>query len=188
MQLIQAPGRALTNIRARLDGYRDLARSIIFGADAIASPGNDSRNSNDFHTKDLYASTYVTGSVISVVNNQFVTKTEALEAAEVILTQFEDVLTWRDNNFQSLDEIDTGESYQQLQEAVAITAGFLVEISFTLKQERRIILDRNRNVIDMVAELYGTIDDQLDFFINSNELSGSEILELPKGREIVYYV
>ena len=188
MQFLQAPGRALTNIRARLDGYRDLANSLISGDDSVASPGTDSRNSNDFHTKDLYASTYVTGSIISVVNNKFETKTEALEAAEFILDQFTDVLTWRDDNFESLDQIDIGSAYQQLQEAVALTAGFLVEISFNLKQERRIILDRPRVLIDLVAELYGTVDNQIDFFINSNQLSGSEILDLPAGREIVYYV
>lgn len=187
-QLLQSPARALTNIQARLDAYGDLANSIISGDGAVVKPGNDSTNSNQFHTNDLYASTYVTGSVVSVVNNEFTTKTEALEAAELILTQLEDVTNWRDDNFQSLGEVDTGSSYQQLQEAVALTAGFLVEISFSLKQERRIVLDRNRTIIDLAAELYGSVDDQLDFLINSNSLTGSEILELPKGREIVYYV
>jgi hypothetical protein len=126
--------------------------------------------------------------VVSVVNNQFVTKSEALQAAEVVLTQLDDVTAWRDQNFQSLGGVDTGGSYQKLQEAVALTAGFLVEISFSLKQERRIVLDRNRTIVDLAAELYGSVDDQLDFLINSNDLSGSEILELPRGREIVYYV
>ena len=187
-QMLQSPARALTNIQARLDAYGDLANSIISGDGAVVKPGNDSTNSNQFHTNDLYASTYVTGSVVSVVNNEFTTKTEALEAAELILTQLDDVTNWRDDNFQSLEEVDTGSSYQQLQEAVALTAGFLVEISFSLKQERRIVLDRNRTIIDLAAELYGSVDDQLDFLINSNNLTGSEILELPKGREIVYYV
>lgn len=184
--LLQSPARALTSIAARLTAYGDLASSIFSGP--TASPGNDARNSNEFHTDDLYASTYVTGSIVSVVNNQFTTKTEALEAAEIVLAQFEAVTEWRDNNFESLAEIDTGGSYQQLQEAVALTAGFLVQISFTLKQEHRVVLDRNRTIIDLVAEKYGSVDDQLDFFINSNDLSGSEILELPKGREIVYYI
>lgn len=187
-QLIQAPARALANIEARLDAYGNLADSIISGDGAVSTPGNDSRNSNEFHTNDLYASTYVTGSVVSVVNNQFVTKAEALQAAEAVLTQLDDVTDWRDQNFQSLGEVDTGGSYQKLQEAVALTAGFLVEISFSLKQERRIVLDRNRTIVDLAAELYGSVDDQLDFLINSNDLSGSEILELPRGREIVYYV
>lgn len=187
-QLLQSPARALTNIQARLDAYGDLANSIISGDGAVVSPGNDSTNSNQFHTNDIYASTYVTGSVVSVVNNEFTTKTEALEAAELVLTQLDDVTNWRDDNFQSLGEVDTGAAYQQLQEAVALTAGFLVEISFSLKQERRVVLDRNRTIIDLAAELYGSVDDQLDFLINSNNLTGSEILELPRGREIVYYV
>ena len=188
LQMIQAPARALTSIQARLDAYGNLANGIIDQASNIFSQGNDSTNSNAFHTNDLYASTYVTGSMVSVVNNEFLTRTEALAAAEVILNQFTDIQTWRDANYESLGEIDTGSAYQQLQEAVAITAGFLVQISFSLKQERSIVLTRNRTIVDLAAELYGSIDDQLDFLINSNDLTGSDILELPKGRTIVYYV
>jgi len=187
-QLIQSPARALASIRDRLNAYGDLANSIISGDGAVVSPGLDAKNSNQFHTNDVYASTYVTGSVVSTVNNQFVTKAEALEAAEIVLTQLEQVTDWRDENFQSLDQVDTGESYQKMQEAVALCAGFLVEISFSLKQERSIVLDRPRTIIDLAAELYGEVDEQLDFLINTNNLSGSEILELPRGREIVYYV
>ena len=177
--LIQSPARALTSIEARLSAYVGLTDDIIALTQDTA---------NSFHASDLYASTYVTGSVVSVVNNQFNTKSEALSAADVLLAQMDAVTNWRDDNFALLDEIDTGGSYQQLLEAVALTAGFLVQISFSLKQERRIVLDRDRTIVDLVAELYGSIDDQLDFLINTNNLSGSEILELPKGREIVYYI
>ena len=179
-QLIQAPARALTSIGARLSAYENLANSII--------SGNGASTSNEFRTADLYASTYVTGGIVSTVNNQFATKAEALGAAELILAQMDAVTDWRDDNLQSLGLIDTGGAYQQLQEAVAITAGFLVGISFSLKQERRIVLDRARTIIDLAAEVYGSVDDQLDILINTNELTGSEILELPKGREIVYYI
>ena len=188
VQLIQAPARAAAAIEARLSAYRDLAESIITGDGAFVEAGLDSANSNRFHARDLFVSSYITGSILSVVNNEFSTKTEAIAAADSILTLFDSAVEWRDGNFESLEQIDTGESYQQLQEATAIVVGFLVEISFTLKQERRRALDRNRTVIDLVAELYGTIDDDLDFFIESNGLSGSEILEIPAGKEIVYYV
>lgn len=186
--LIQAPARALTSIEARLNAYSDLASAIISGDGAVVAPSGDSRSLNEFRTNDLYASGYVTGSVVSVLNMQFVTKADAIRAAEAILEQFQAVAAWRDDNFRSLSEVDTGAAYQQLQEAVALAAGFLVDISFSLKQERGIILTRNRTIIDLSAELYGAVDSELDFFISSNNLSGSEILELPKGREIVYYV
>ncbi len=187
--LIQSPARAIESpIETRLDSYSNLLNAIIAGDDAIAVPGNDARNSNEFHTNDLYASTYISGYLVASINNQFTIKTDAIEAAEVILDQFEAVTNWRDNNFASLAEVDTGDSYQQLQEAVALAAGFLVDISFSLKQERHIVLDRPRTIIDLAAELYGSVDDQLDFFINSNNLSGLEILELSRGRDIVYYI
>ena len=43
-------------------------------------------------------------------------------------------------------------------------------------------------MIDLVGELYGEIDGKLDFFIQTNELSGDEFLEIKAGREIVYYL
>lgn len=177
--LIQAPARALTSIQARLSAYADLIADT--GAQVPLTPV-------DFFTRDLYGSTYVTGSVLSVVNNQFPFKTAALAAADELLTQFDTLVGWRDTQLTDFDIVDTGEAYQQLQQAVALAAGFLVEISFTLRQERQIVLDRARTIVDLCAELYGSVDDQLDFLISTNNLSGSEILELPAGRRIFYYV
>lgn len=182
--LLQAPARALTSIQDRLAAYTGLAAQIL---------GVTQEDPNLFHSQDVFASTYVTGSVVSVLNHQFRTRPEAVSAADSIVSQFEDVITWRDDNYDAqttvdVASIDTGGAYQQLQSAVALAAGYLVEISFTLKQERSIVLPRSRTAIDLVAELYGSVDDQLDFFIESNTLSGSELLEIPAGRTIVYYV
>lgn len=185
MQLIQAPGRALALITDKLDAYKNLANSLIKNNDRSTSV---SETVNDYITKDLFASGYVTGSVISVVNNQFDTRVAAIEAAADILAQFDEVNTWKDENLTELATIDTGAAYQQLQASVALVAGYLVEISFTLKQERRIVLNRARTIVDLTAELYGEIDESIDFLIESNDFSGSEILELPKGKEVVYYV
>ena len=186
---LQAPSRAVTSIRARLDAYSSLATGIISAGDSIRLPGSDSQNANAFQNDDLYVSTAVTGAITSVINNQFETRPDALAAAEEILDLADQVTVWRDANYLSLEEIDTGGSYQKFQEAVALTIGFLVEISFTLKQERFIILDRARTIIDLVAELYGAVEDaDIDFLIQSNDLTGSEILELPKGKTVVYYI
>jgi prophage DNA circulation protein len=177
--LIQAPAKAAATISARLDAYSGVIDQII---DTLAS------DSNDFATKDLFASAAVTGAIVSVVNTTFSTKTAALSAAETILTMMDDLIEWRDNQIDLLTIIDTGGAYQQLQEAAAIAAGYLVDISFSLKQERSITLTRARTIIDLAAELYGDVDDYLDYIISTNNLSGSEILELPNGKEILYYV
>jgi hypothetical protein len=62
-----------------------------------------------------------------------------------------------------------------------------VYISFSLRQEFMITLQRPRTVIDLCAELYGSVDDYLDFFITSNNLTGDDIMELQRGKEIKYY-
>ncbi len=179
-QLVQSPARSSAPVADRLAAFGTLSNVITSGTQELTP--------NAYNTQDLYAMAYVSGSVVSVVNNQFSTKTDALSAAAVILDQLGSVVIWRDARSAEIGQIDTGEAYQKLQEAVALAAGFLVEISFSLKQERSIVLDRERTIIDLTAELYGTVDDKLDFLINSNNLSGSEILEMQRGREIVYYI
>lgn len=198
--LLQAPARAADNIAARLSAYNDLSNSIVNSDDSVVeSAGYDNRVANEFHTEEFFATQAVAGSIVSSVNTQFVTRDDAILAALVIQQQFDTVTAWRDANYEILSattprntntvaSVDTGESYQQLQKAVALTSSYLVYISFSLKQERRIILDRDRTLIDLCAELHGSIDDQIDFMIASNKLTGSEILELPRGKEIRYYV
>lgn len=185
-QLIQSPGRAAALWDDKLTAYRNLADQIT-GQDT-ATPGNDSRPDNDFFTDSVTATGALTGAIVGAVNNTFATRPEALAAAQNILALADQVNTWREENYESLGQTDTGGGYQQWQDAAALAAGFLVEISFTLAQERVITLDSARTIVDLAAELYGEIDAKLDFLIDSNDLSGNEMREIPAGRVIKYYV
>lgn len=191
--LIKAPARALAGIQSRLDAYAALA-DIIFGSDMANPSGAPSvtttqltKRSNDVVISDLFLMNSVGGSVLSTVNNQFATKPEAIAAADEVSQQLDDVVEWRDDANAEIGLIDTGGAYQQLQRSVAVTEGFLIEISFQLVPERRVVLDRPRTIIDLAGELYGSVDDNLDLLISSNNLTGSEILELPRGKLIAYY-
>ena len=191
---IQAPARANAAIRDRLKAYTNLAAEIYGRPDATTS------DANLFLTREQFVGGYVSGLVVSVLNNQFETRGEALTAAASLLEQWDLYWAWRDANWaaiQALDtdavpgasSLDTGEAYQALFDAVGLAAGYLVQISFTLKQERVIVLTRARTIIDLGFELYGQeFENKIDFFINSNEFTGSEILEIPRGRRVRYYV
>jgi prophage DNA circulation protein len=192
LNLINAPARALAGIASRLEAYIDLLHRMI--ETSKSTPGDFSvlsriqlRLSNDFHTSDLFASGAVVGSVASVLAHQFTAKPQCLEAAEAIIAMADALTAWRDGRFADLDQVDTGEGYQALQEMVALCVGYLVEISFTLVPERATVLDRPRNILELAAELYGSVDDRLDFLISTNKLTGSEIIELPRGKRIVWY-
>ncbi|MCP4209819.1 MAG: hypothetical protein GY767_22650 [Shimia sp.] len=177
VQMIQSPARAATVIGARLVAYGQLARAIF---ESVITP--------EFLASELYATTYTTGSVVSGINATFTNKTEAIAAADEILRQFDAAVAWRDTGYTEQQIVDTGEAYQRLQQAVALATGYLVSMSFDLAQEYRIVLDRDRQLIELTAELYGSVDDHLDAMINDNALTGSEVLLLPKDREIVYYL
>lgn len=133
-------------------------------------------------------------------SNKFITAADALTAAEDVLNQFDALVAWRDANYDSMagdddsylstpGNVDYGGAIQALQQAVGLGAGFLIQMSFSLLNEKTLELPSKRTIIDLCWELYGTIDNNtLDFFIDSNNLSGDEILELPMGKKVVYYV
>jgi len=186
---INSLSQGVQGIKDRLNSYLEVALSIAGVGFEPYQAGLDSRPANDFYTDELYAMAAIVGGVRSVVNAQFETKGQALDAAEQLLETSEQVTVWRDTNYESLGEIDTGEAYQQYQEAVAVAVGYLVEISYSLKQERAIVLDGPTTILNLEAELYGTIDENLDRLIADNQLNGSEIATgLAKGRQVVYYV
>lgn len=192
INLATLPSRALAGIASRLDAYgslldRMVASSTSSPADASVIPALRVRRQNEFQIASLLASAAVTGSVSSVNENTFAAKPEALAAAEAILAQADALTAWSDQRYDDQAQIDVGEGYQALQETTALAVGYLVEISFSLVPERAIVLDRPRNIIELAAEIYGSIDDRLDFLISTNKLTGSGIIELPRGRRIVYY-
>ena len=186
VQLIQAPARTSESITARLESYANLAGRLV----RFQPSDSSTATANTFHTTDLAATSAVSGSVVAVTETDFQTQPAAIEAADMLVRQLDTVVEWRERTYNAIEGVtDTGESYQALQQAVAVAANYLIEVSFTLLQERRIVLTRERTIIDLAGELYGRVDDNtLNFLINTNQLTGSEILELPRGRSVVYYV
>ena len=163
----------------------DSYKSLI---DGILSPIFPEDSPSQYLSSKVATETLLGAVLVNVVESKFDTQSAALETAESILEIFEELTDWSETTAEAVGVIDTGESYKRLQNSVALTAGYLVQVSFTLKKERRVVLTRARTIIDLAAELYGEVDEVLDFFMMSNDFSGSEIIEIPKGREVLYYV
>lgn len=199
---ISAPAEAGGRIEERLEAYLDLATNIIASPPAkpweafvgtIVLPGRRRAVSNDFRSAAIFGLSSVAGAVASVLATEFAARPQAVAAADSLLAHLDTVTAWMDTGFSALEglesrDLDTGEAYQAVQSAVAIAAGYLVGISFSLLPERRLVTDRPRTIIDVAAEVYGSVsDERLDFLIETNGLSGSEILEIPRGTSLVYY-
>lgn len=140
------------------------------------------------YNNDLFASSAATSLALSAVNTAFDRRKDAVAAAEQILDAMETLSEWRDAGYHSLGEIDDGSSWQATQQVMAYVAGILVDNSFSLLNERQLALSSDRSIIDLCFELYGDGDLYLDQFIADNNLSGDEIIEIPRGRVVTYYV
>lgn len=178
-QLINTPARIQDQVSGRIDAYASVFSDI---------EDEPVEKETDLQNNDMFLSGLTTATAMSMTTTVYPNRPEAINAAEKLLEQGDALAEWRDTNYTALSVVDTGGSWQATQELVATTAGALVSLSFSLAQERRVILGSARSIIDLSYELYGTVDSRLDALINDNDLSGDEIIELPQGKEIIYYV
>lgn len=73
---------------------------------------------------------------------------------------------------------------------VNFTISNLFSIALSAKQERSFYLLSDTNIVNLTHKLYGldSADTNIDRFINENDIGLNEMLELKKGRNIVYYI
>lgn len=212
INLVQLPARAASQISATLAAYGNLLTATISDANGLFSPSAGNSVNNQFFNSELFAraaysgmltAAKLTADATSEVSGQslaeflavspqeqppFSTQSDIIEAIEFLEGESRRLNEWDEANRAALDLLDTGEAAAFLTESSLGVAGFLVEISFSARQERIVILGSRRNLIELCAELYGILDNAFDFFISSNDLSGDEIYELPQGRRIKYYI
>lgn len=178
IQLIKTPARVSQQAAARLDAYSNLFQQYV---------GRPAENRTTLYNVDLFASAAATATAQAAFNTTFTRRPEAVHAAEQLLTQLDALAAWRDEQFAALGDVDDGSSWQATQDLLATVAGALVDKSFDLAAERVLVLTSDRSIIDVCFEVYGSVDDKLDTLLADNAMSGDEIVELPRGRMVVYY-
>ena len=142
---------------------------------------------NDHILKFVFASSALAGLSTVVVNTIYSNRTEALEEAELLLSSYNRLIDWYEQGVVDLDIDEASSSYVSIQNFFTKTIDYLITLSFSLKEERYLTLDRDRMVVELAAELYGGLDEFYDQFINDNDLTGDNILIIPFGTTVRYY-
>lgn len=187
VKMIKSVSNSASLISDRLTAYGDLVDDII-GNDNTVSETYDSVGKNKLYTQNLFAASTVSAMNDAVVGTEFKTRDEALAAATDVTDKFYSYMTWKERNFNAMDELDTGDGYSSLQEQTALTASLIIDISFNLKRQRNIILDRDMFVIDFAYQYWGTTNNNVvEEVITLNDLDNSEIWTIPKGRLMKFY-
>lgn len=182
--LQRIPGTTATTFETKFDGYSQVINSIASQIYIASATSNIPRNKFFASLSNVYSAIVALSE--GSLNSPFSTRAEAVLASENILDLYDFLQDWQDDNIDSLEVIDPGESYDNMTNVISQTVAFLIDLSFGLPVERRVVLGEDRNMIEYIAEVYGDLS-QLDFFIQTNDLTADEMEILPRGFEAVYY-
>jgi prophage DNA circulation protein len=182
----QLPARLEISIVDRANAFID-GLSNLLGLDSKKDLVNNT-NKNKFANADLQATATIAGlAEATITNTEFTTQTQAIEYVDVLLEQTEQYIVWRESQYTSLELVDDDFStYQQIQELVNLTAGYLLELSFTLQQQKTFVCDKNYALPVIANKLYGSINFE-QRIIADNNLQGDELFFVNKGKQIIYY-
>lgn len=201
--LIDTPAQAIASIKQRLSIYKEQYQRIT----SETPSGADSQNKkNKCAEKTLYLTSLLgvmckitlypdTGEDIGE-DTGFLTRSDASATALELVNTLYAIQDYMDGLQIETEDgtiqtsfVVNDEVTRAFKKVVSLTAKNLVRLSFELQQERTITILRDRNIIDLSYELYGTSDnDTLDKLIKTNNLSGDDIIMIPEGRAIKYYV
>ena len=111
-------------------------------------------------------------------------RNEVLDIIDKISSMYDDLITFYD----SFPYNQNDENALNLDNIVNSALGNLFDIAFNAKQERTFLVEKDNNIVTLSHEFYGPGDDNLDRFIEQNEITLDEYLLVRKGRKIIYFV
>jgi hypothetical protein len=167
-----------------LNASRSMGTSLsdsAFAGNQSNSAGGDSGSSEGGYLSG--GDTTATGDGGGIISRE-----ETIQIMNQLISQFETVKKFRDTKISNNAIIDSGSNaYLLLTELIYSSIQLIQNASFSLPMQRTIRLNRNRQIIELCCELYGSVD-YLDKFIAENDFNIDEIELLPMGREVTYYV
>lgn len=120
------------------------------------------------------------------------TRSEVIAVVDDIKSQLDDYLnTLGDyqNNIDATSYTPQQSSTNSVKDAVNKASGQLLQLAVQSRQERKYTLPKDIGIIMLVHRLLGTTEDnQIQLFAENNNILMNEWLQIPKGREVIYYL
>jgi hypothetical protein len=202
--LVETPLRAINDIKSRLDYYGDLADALFGIQPSSTGTGIDGPTVQGKNTAAVQQlalnSTLSANAQIANTNPEdggLLSQKEAIKMANIINDQYVAIKTNMEEsqevfaNSNLVDQLfSQRQSHSDAMLATASAVRFLYQSSYDLKKERRFAIDRPRSPLEIAVVEYGGFgdnDENLKFFIETNNLSGTQIFLLPAKFEVSIY-
>ena len=130
----------------------------------------------------------ISGSTASTIGEVLTIATRVSNNYDLLLTDLDSLQSTNGGEVNSY--IPNGELLQKLTSATNFSLAFLKQISLGKSIERSIILEEDSNLISLTHRFYGLdLDDEnLNTFMNINNIGLNEMLFIRKGRTIKYLI
>lgn len=158
--------------------FRLVSGAALSLYDSLVTESDDAVVQDNANVTAFSAQTY------EATTRTYANRIEALKAAGQVQSTYERLVTIRDASLAEAGVTDSSEMHAALSESLAATLQYIIDEAANLPALHAVVTQRERTIIDLAYEL-GTTADAL---IVDNALTGSEILEIPRGRRIEYYV
>jgi len=213
LNTIKLPSRAIIGITEKIRGYSALVAQITnqfkndpFGINNIKNAFSGTRL-----ILNAAVASIATGAALNIIENAansapvankeqgggsnavsggILSRESAIAVAVTLNNLLGTIQNFEDSKIEKNNFIDTNASaYLTLVEIVHNSINLILNASFSLPMKRIIKLDRDRNIIELCAEIYGSVDNlYIDKLIVENNLNIDDMEIIPMGREVSYYV
>jgi hypothetical protein len=187
--VINFPATIIQTIKARFDALKESLLGIFDSFDGSA---------NDKIKVEIMGGTMI-GAMLNAsstnIEGEYYKRDDILFQQSLLIDAYNRYLAFLDS--QQTARADNNLSYipnytgiKDLNEAFTLTIANLFNIIYTAKQEREYTLVKDSNLILLTHRFYGLdgIDLNIDLFKKTNNVGLNEIINIRKGRKVLYYV
>jgi hypothetical protein len=185
------PAQFAIGVKARLQILKDQALQLSAILDNLNSPNEK----KIFESQKAAVVCSAIESTLTPIEGDYLSAVDVLFVISEIIDLYNDFI-YELNQLQTPDGTQE-DSYlpdpdlmYNLSYSIDYAVSNLLQIALSAQQERIIYLDTDSNPIILTHRFYGLDqqDQNVQRFIDTNQITMRELIQIPKGRKIVYYV
>lgn len=197
IDLVNYPATISQTVKQRFNAFNEALNELILNITGIIPDSRTNTLKTQFEAigGSILAAQQIASTTNFSDNNSYLTKNNVLDQQDQIIESYNSFIAIIEEN--QTDRNDSTDSYSpdfdsmnELSNIITLSISNLYLIAFDAKQERSYITETETNAILLTHRFYGIDreDKNLEYFINTNELSFDEILLINKGRKVLFYI
>ena len=183
-ELIQTPIRFIGQLQSLIEFPFEIEQNIVSKINELKNVLDDLINIGDLSLFESTSASIFSFANYMAVNSKYGKNKDVADTITLLKSMNDSILNYYETN----GIIQDFALSQKSDLILNLTIANLYEIGLSSKQERTVILEYDSNPVLLTHRFYRFSDENLDRFVSENDLTMNELLFIPKGRLIRWYV